>query len=216
MADTIFRIFRESADPDRAQQMAAYMRNKFEFLGLMRADRDLLQKEVLQSKKALPAADWEWISQLYDQPEREFHMLAVDYLRAIRKKLTPEDLPKIEALIRRHSWWDSVDALSDVVGTLVKKYPFLLGEALTRWVTDENFWIRRAAIIHQLKFKEETDREFLEFAISSNLGSKEFFINKAIGWALRQYSRTDADWVREFLTRYDLAPLSVREASKYI
>lgn len=127
------------------------------------------------------------------------------------------DLAKIEQLVITKAWWDSVDALSEVVRKLVRRLPALKAEML-RWSLEENLWLRRVAILHQLLQKEQMDRPLLEEVLVNNLGSSEFFINKAIGWSLRDYAKTNPQWVQDFLLRYQtsLAPLTIREASKYL
>lgn len=115
------------------------------------------------------------------------------------------------------SWWDSIDGLDELVGKIVLNHP----EAKTvilDWSVDDDFWLRRLAIDHQLLEKENTDTELLEQILVNNLNQTEFFINKAIGWSLRDYSKTNPDWVRMFINKYrnQMASLSIREASKYI
>ena len=99
---------------------------------------------------------------------------------------------------------------------MAKHYPSIKEDVLKSWIDDESIWLRRTSIIYQLSYKTETDTDFLKLAILHNQGSSEFFINKAIGWALRQYSKTDPEWVRSFIQKYELQPLSLKEASKYI
>jgi 3-methyladenine DNA glycosylase AlkD len=135
----------------------------------------------------------------------------------MQKYLTLIDIPKLKELIIAKSWWDTVDGLNKFIGYIALNDP-KVNDILFGWSTDENFWLRRVAIIHQLLFKDKTNTELMERIIVNNLGQSEFFINKAIGWSLRQYSKTDADWVREFVEKYRdrLAPLSIKEASKYL
>jgi 3-methyladenine DNA glycosylase AlkD len=115
------------------------------------------------------------------------------------------------------SWWDTIDGLDRIVGAIALAFP-QVNQILLQWSLDPNFWLRRIAIDHQLGRKAQTDTALLEQIILNNFGQTEFFINKAIGWSLREYSKTNPAWVRAFVERHrqDLAPLSVREASKYI
>ena len=123
---------------------------------------------------------------------------------------------RIRQLVETKSWWDSIDVLCTVVGSVGLRDE-RVAELMRYWATDENIWIRRCAIEHQLGRKENTDTSLLTEIIEANLKSTEFFINKAIGWALRDYSKTDPDWVRNFISSHpDLSALSVREGSKYV
>ncbi len=210
----IFKTLEAAADPEKAKGMAAYQKNQFKFLGIQKPERALLTKEFFKQKKREPV-DWGFVEACYSRNEREFQYIAVDYLLMMKDKLEPGDLERIESLITRKSWWDTVDMFNVPVGLLFLKHPQIT-ETIRRWMTGDNMWLRRMSIIFQLQLKSSTDTAILAEAIENNLGSKEFFINKAIGWALRQYSKTDAQWVRAFIGSHELSPLSVREASKYI
>lgn len=195
--------------------MKAYMKDQFPYLGLSRPVRDELQRDFIKQKVKQPPIDWAWITATYGQPEREFQYLAIDYLRKMEKKLQPGDLATLKNLICTKSWWDTVDSVSMSVGTLAMRHPEVKRK-LAEWMEDDSRWVRRSAIIHQLKHRGKTDTSFLTDAIVKNLGSRDFFINKAIGWALREYSKTDPAWVRKFMASHTLAPLSIREGSKYL
>ena len=150
-------------------------------------------------------------------PEREFQYLALDYLVALKDSLQPEDIYHLQTLILMKSWWDTVDKLAAIpVGSICLQHPEVVQNCLLPWADSDNIWLARTAILYQLKFKSSTDTEVLSSIIEKNTNSKEFFINKAIGWALREYSKTDREWVREFVNTHTLAPLSIREASKYL
>ena len=118
-------------------------------------------------------------------------------------------------MIVKNSWWDSTDVLDNLVAELVSCFPELKSIIL-EWSDSDNIWLKRTAIDYQLKYKEKTDRDILSKVISDNCNTNEFFIDKAIGWALREYSKTDKEWVREFITEHKLSKLSIREASKYL
>jgi len=210
----IFQTLESAADPEKAAGMAAYLKGQFPCLGIQKPQREALTKEFLKQKKKEPM-DWELVETCYAKPEREFHYLAMDYVLLMADKLLPEDISHIEWLIMHNSWWDTVDMFNIPTGRLFLKYPQTI-QAIRRWMTSGNMWLRRMSIIFQLHLKDRTDASFLAEAIENNLGSKEFFINKAIGWALREYSKNNPDWVRTFLDTHELAPLSVREASKYM
>jgi 3-methyladenine DNA glycosylase AlkD len=141
----------------------------------------------------------------------------MEYVFRKRKDLVAADIQLAEELLVNNSWWDTVDFIAaNIVGWMVSEYPELKRTAIPVWMRHENMWLRRTSLIYQLKYREETDTEILSEAIHTNLESREFFINKAIGWALRQYSKYNPDWVRSFIENTDLQPLSHREASKYI
>lgn len=150
------------------------------------------------------------------KPEREFQYLAIDYMDEVKKLFTPDDMKNIEKLLITKSWWDSVDAINKTVGYIAMKYPEVKEDVLLKWIESENIWLNRVSIIFQLKYKEKTDTEFLSKAILHNSQTEEFFINKAIGWALRQYSKTNREWVKNFIQQNPLQPLSVKEGSKYL
>lgn len=212
----IFESFRMAAVPEKAAPMSAYMRDQFPFLGITTPERKKLSSDFLKSQKR-DVVDWEFVFKCWEQPEREFQYLAKDYLKKVAAALTPLDIPNLHKLIVTKSWWDTVDGLDVIIGGIAYRFPDV-NNTLLAWSTDENFWLRRIAIDHQLMRKDKTDTALLEKILVNNLGQTEFFINKAIGWALRDYSKTNPAWVRGFLTKYGdrMASLSIREASKYI
>jgi 3-methyladenine DNA glycosylase AlkD len=208
--------YREAFCPEKAAGMKAYMKHKFEYLGLQKPVRAQLRKNFLKEQKATGSLDWNIVWTLWEQPEREFQYLALAYLDMMSNLLVKDDIFNIEKIIVTKSWWDSVDGTVGMIGRLVRRFPELQSEVIARWVKEENIWLKRISIIYQLKYKAETDTIFLSKAILANCGTKEFFINKAIGWALREYSKTNPDWVRHFIKNNDLNSLSVREGSKYV
>jgi 3-methyladenine DNA glycosylase AlkD len=213
----ILQEFRDHQNPAQAVPMAKYMQNRFAFLGLARPERDRLQNEFIKAARRENQIDWDLVRQCWDLPEREYQYLAVDYLIANRKNLQPEDMLRLGQMITSRSWWDSVDTIAvKLVGELCAQYPDLVEKHILRWATADDIWLRRTAILFQLKYKGETDSHRLGRIIIQNLGSQQFFINKAIGWALREYSKTNPDWVKDFMAAHQLHPLSVREGSKYL
>jgi 3-methyladenine DNA glycosylase AlkD len=136
----------------------------------------------------------------------------------LEKNFEPEFITTIEYLLVTKSWWDTVDTLAGhAVGTQFKRFPDVREKYLKKWRKSDNFWLRRTTLLFQLGYKEETDFELLCELIHENLGSDEFFINKAIGWALRQYAHTDPASVKKFVkATKELHPLSRREALKNI
>lgn len=200
---------------DKALQMSAYMRNQFKFLGITSPERREATKEYLKTlNKEL---DWDFIDECWFNPYREFQYIACDYIKKMKKYLQVSDLERIKSLVVQKSWWDTVDNLVRPVGFIVQQNPNL-SKLMLKWSINDNFWIRRTAILHQLSQKEQTNTVLLDEIISNNFNQKEFFINKAIGWALRDYSKTNPEWVKEFLIKNQesLSSLSIREGSKYI
>lgn len=214
---TITETFLTHENPENASGMKRYMKNHFEFLGIKTPERRALSKDFLREKAKEGCVDWSLVDKLWAQDYREFQYLAGDYLKKVQKWLTLADLDKLYALAIQKSWWDSIDFLDEHVGSIVRRFAQAKATMLV-WSQDDNFWIRRLAIDHQLGFKLETDADLLATIIKNNLGSDEFFINKAIGWSLREYSKVAPDWVREFIAKHDadLSNLSIREGLKVL
>jgi len=198
--------------------MAAYTRNQFAYLGIKTSQGTALQKSFCDEHGLPDLADLAPILRdLWALPEREFQYQALGLLGKFEKKLPAEFIETLEYLLTTKSWWETVDTLAaGAVGTHFQRYPAIRAEYLSRWRSSENFWLRRTSILFQLNYKKNTDFPMLTDIIRENLGSKEFFINKAIGWALRQYSRVDAQAVRDFVAQTPLQPLSAREALKWL
>jgi len=215
--DELISILYANRDPQRAEGMAAYMKNQFPFLGIAKPVRSKLQKDFIKRAKKQGQIEWQDVYALWDLPEREFQYVALDYLENLQESLQPADIYHLQTLIIMKSWWDTVDKLATIpVGTLCLKHPELVKSCVIPWASSDNMWLVRTTILYQLKYKGRTDTNTLAGIIEKNSSSKEFFINKAIGWILREYSKTDKEWVRGFLDTHTLAPLSVREASKYL
>ena len=214
--EDIFQGLKEVANPEDAIHMEAYMKDQFEFLGVKTPVRRKLSK-VFFKKNSSPAIDWKFIHQAWENPYREMQYVVLDYLKLKQKFLTSNDLPKIKKLAQTKPWWDTIDFLCRSVGFICLHYPETKKFVL-EWSRDEDFWLRRLALEHQLLQKEETDVQLLEQILVNNLDQTEFFINKAIGWALRDYSKTNPDWVLEFIEKYKdkLSKLSIKEGSKYL
>ena len=204
------------ANPDDAVAMKTYMKNKFEFLGVKTPARRKLAKAFFKQQPD-SVIDWNFINEAWNNPYRELQYTALDYLETRKKLLIPSDLPRLKKLAQTKSWWDTIDFLDRLVGSIIARFPETQ-EIILAWSCDEDIWLRRLDIDHQLLRKEETDTELLEKILVNNLGQTKFFINKAIGWALRDYSKTNPDWVRDFIERHraEMATLSIREGSKYL
>jgi len=206
------------ANPTEAGPMKAYMRDQFEYLGIKTPKRRDLLKQFITVQGLPPITELDTVARdLWALPEREFQYTALGLIGRSQKKLPPEFIDTLEYLIITKSWWDTVDSIAgDTIGEMFKAYPYLRENYLPRWRSSDNFWLRRTCILFQLKYKKDTDFSLLCEIIRENLGSKEFFINKAIGWSLREYSKTDSQAVRDFVAQTDLNPLSAREAIKWL
>ena len=202
---------------EQAQKMSKYMLNKFEYIGIKTPERRKIFKNFFKEYKNKEKIDWEFVNKCWENKYREFQYVAADYLKNMKDKLTIDDIPKFKQLILKKSWWDTIDNLDMTIGALALK-DSNVNKILLEWSLDENIWLRRIAIDHQLLRKEKTNTELLEKILKNNLGQAEFFINKAIGWALRDYSKTNPNWVKNFIekNREKMAKLSIREASKYL
>lgn len=214
--EELIAAFYGHRDEEKAVFMAKYMKDLFPFLGIAKPERSALQRGFLARAKKEPP-DREFVARLWGLPEREFQYLAVDYLTAAKGRLGVDDIGMLAELATTKPWWDTVDALAaNVIGSLLAKYNELVKGYIIPWSAGENMWLARVAILFQLKYKEKTDTGVLGLVIGNACGTKEFFLNKAIGWALREYSKTDPAWVRAFIAGHRLHPLSVREGGKYI
>jgi len=212
----IFDQYYNNRNEEQAIPMAKYMKNLFPFLGLKKPERAAIAKEFLKERKKDTNVDWDFIHHCFHLAEREFQYLAIDYMENVINLFTPKDMERIEQLLMTKSWWDSVDSINKVVGHVAMKYPEVKEDTISKWIESDNMWLNRISIIFQLKYKKNTDTEFLSKAILANSQTNGFFINKAIGWALREYSKTNKQWVRDFIENNQLSNLSVREGSKYI
>ena len=212
------RLLITRADPEKAAGMAAYMQQRFEYLGVQTPTcRD--NQTAFEIGEGV--ADEAWLSStallLWRKPKREYQYVALDLIEMYKKQLTAEGARFLEGLAATKSWWDTVDYLaSKQFGPLVLRFP-TLARQMDSYSKHPNFWLRRMAILHQLNSKEKTDASRLFRYCTLNAGSEEFFIRKAIGWALCQYARTDAKAVIGFVqaNRSRLSSLSVREALKH-
>lgn len=216
--EQIQRVFTKAAQPEIAAGQAAYMKNQFAFHGIKTPLRRKLQKPFLQ-KEALPAQGKleAVVQKLWALPEREYQYFAQELVQKYARRFHVGDLALLEYMITTKPWWDTVDFIaSHLVAEYFRKYPELRSEVTSRWLDSGNIWLQRSTMLFQLHYKEETDYQFLALVINRLLGSNEFFINKAIGWALRQYARIDPYWVKNFAARTELNSLSRREALKHL
>lgn len=211
-------LLENHADAAKAAPMARYMRDQFPFLGIKSPERKTLFRQFIAESglpqlQDLEAAVWD----LWQLPEREYQYCAQDLLHRMRKQIRPDFVPLLERLITTKSWWDTVDGLaSHAVGGLFTRYPDVREPTVARWRNSDNFWLRRTTLLFQLGYKDKTDEALLLALIEENLDSDEFFIQKAIGWVLREYSKTAPNVVQRYVALTTLAPLSEREALKWM
>ncbi|WP_047243020.1 DNA alkylation repair protein [Chromobacterium subtsugae] len=211
------RRLEAAADPAKRPAMRDYMRGQFDFLGVATPARRKAAGAWIRSQDAAGPDGWLAAAEtLWRQPEREFQYVAVDLLARHAAELPAAALPRLLALVAAKSWWDTVDGLAAwIIGELVHARRELQID-MDRLSGDGDFWLRRVAILHQLYWKRDTDAARLFRYCAANAADPEFFIRKAIGWALREYAYTDPDAVRGFVAAAPLAPLSRREALKRI
>jgi len=211
--------YRGAADAERAAAQRAYMRDQFPYLGIATPERRRLSRDVLKGSARPSTADCAALAlRCWELPEREFRYFAIDYLITNVKHCESSLLTTLRTLITTESWWDTIDPMAaHIVGPLVAADPSLVA-TMDAWVRDENLWIARTAILHQLHYKAATDEKRLFEYCALQAEHPDFFIRKAIGWALREYAYTAPDAVRAFLDREAgrLSPLSVREAAKHL
>ena len=210
--------FTEKANTENAEQMSRYLKGHFPFFGIKTPERRAIAKQFFQETGMVKQPfNEEFVLALWELPEREFQTTALDYVAKFLKKLDKHHIALMEKLITTKSWWDTVDTIAaHPVGTILANHPELIIELVDKWAVSEDMWLRRTAIIHQLRYKDKTNEDLLYKYIKQNADSKEFFIQKGIGWALREYSKTNPYSVKQFVETTKLAPLSVREGSKYL
>ena len=211
--------FEKLKNDKEAVFMAKYMKNNFEFLGIHSKERKEAEKKIFKTipKEEKEFIDFDFTDKCYDNKYREFQYAAVDYLDLKKRYLNKSHIEKLKEYALTKSWWDSIDFLDRIIGDIALRDESV-NNILLEWSLSENIWLRRISIDHQLLRKDKTNTELLEKIITNNLNNKEFFINKAIGWALRDYSKTNPHWVQDFIEKHksNMANLSIREASKYL
>ena len=197
-----------------ATEQKAYMRNQFEFYGIKSPLRREIQKPFLAKSFLPPKTDLEEIVKaLWNKPQREHQFFAQELVFKYTQQFDKNDIALLEFMVTHKSWWDTVDYIAvKLIGAYFTRFPEQLDSYIERWLASGNIWLQRCCLLYQLKSKDKMDTQRLQYIIKKLLGSKEFFINKAIGWVLREYSRTNPKWVRVFTENNDLANLSRREA----
>ncbi|MCK4663965.1 MAG: DNA alkylation repair protein [Bacteroidales bacterium] len=210
----LVKLFHSHANPENAMWMKKYMRNKFEYLGIKTPLRKNISKEFIKKCKNSDNKETTYIIKYFwELPQREFQYFAIDILTSQLKNINKETLNLYEYIILTKSWWDTVDNIAcRLAGNYFKKFPEMIPTTNKKWINSDNIWLKRSALLFQLNYKKDTDTCLLFSNINKCSDSKEFFIQKAIGWVLREYSKTDALIVKNFVNNNNLAPLSKREA----
>jgi 3-methyladenine DNA glycosylase AlkD len=206
------------ADPQVSKDAAAYMRNQFEFLGIKTPLRRELAKDlVIQSKELSEPELIALCKELWRQPEREFQYIACDLLAKNAKRLSPSYVKRDAPwFIKNKSWWDSVDSVRKSIEVVVSENPELKSE-MEKWIMSDNIWMVRSALIHQLTLGSRTDAKLLFKFCEIQAEENEFFVAKAIGWAMRSYSYVDPTAVKRFIKAHpELSALAKREGLKAI
>jgi len=210
------------ANPERARAMRAYMKSAMPYYGLSLPQVRGVCKAVFAERELGSCAGWKSaVLELWRGARRREERYAALYLLRLtryRECVGPDLMPMIEEMVETGAWWDLVDELVHTIGELLREHPKEIKPVMRAWSTDSNMWKRRVSIICQLSFKGETDLELLYANIEPNLADREFFVRKAIGWALRQYAHTDPKEVVRYVRAYEaeLSGLSRREALKNI
>jgi 3-methyladenine DNA glycosylase AlkD len=206
--------YRRHANPTYAEAMRWYMKYNFDFFGIKTPARRVIDKAFV-AQHGSPSVEMlhEMLPELWQMTEREFHYFAVELAARCRFYRDENALSVIEMMITQRSWWDAVDAIStELVAPYFRAFPAKTHEIAHRWIESDNMWLQRTAIIFQRKHKQQTDTDLLFELVARRADSEEFFIRKGIGWALREYAKTNPEAVRTFVAAQPLSALSRREA----
>lgn len=215
-AQRIYAVLQANADAERAEAMERYMRKQFRFLGIPSPNRRELLKVFLPPWRTLPMSSaWSAVKWLWTREERECQYVAMDLIQRRHMEYRKEDLSLIRELIITKSWWDTVDFIAaNIAGAYFLRFEGEMESVTGKWNRSDDLWLRRSSIIFQLKYRHKTSENLLFAHCAHCSGEKEFFIRKAIGWALRQYAKSEPDQVRTFLGTQQLSALSLKEAGK--
>ena len=216
--EQISSAFKDIADSENAKKQKEYMRNKFEFFGIKakprrKATREFMRKDNRPDYENLNLI----IKKLWEMEAREYQYFATELLEKYQTKFNEEIINLLEYMITNKSWWDTVDRIAKkLVGKYFELFPAKRDSYLQKWVKSNNIWLQRTSLLFQLGYKENTDVDLL-FELTNKLKDiDEFFIQKAIGWSLREYSRIEPKVVKEFIQNHNLSSLSRREGMKLI
>ncbi len=212
--------FKKHSNSENGLAMSKYMKDRFPFFGINAPLRKEIQRKWFSELPYDLSNDsrWKLVEELWCREEREYHHVAYDYLNSWNKKfIFATDNQKLKWLISNNSWWDTVDSVaSNYLGKYCKQYPKEAIKLIEDWRNSDNMWLNRSCLIFQLKYGNDVDFELLKSLIKQYQPVNEFFIQKAIGWSLRQYSKFNPEAVRNFVDEINLQGLAKREASKYL
>lgn len=214
----VVNVLTPAVKPENAGPMRAYMKNRYDFLGIKSPERAGLLRPLF-SRDNLPSENeiGPVIHELWNLPEREFQYAAMELFSRYNRQVRESWIDHYAYMITEKSWWDTVDFIAaTLAGNYFQRFPGKIPGITGQWMDSGNIWLQRSCLLFQLKYKQQTDTLLLASFIKPLASSKEFFIAKAIGWALREYSKTDPDWVREFVKDQPLQSLSRKEALKRI
>ena len=207
----------EAGDPIRAEKQHAYTRHQFAYYGLIAPKWVGIAKEIFATQGMYTGKPLEqFILGCFDQEYRELHFVGLQMMERMLKHQNKSWIRVLEKTIITQSWWDSVDWIAKLVGFHFKAYPELQHIYMRKWIVSDNMWLQRVAIIHQLFYREQTDEKLLFEMILHVADSKEFFLRKACGWALRQHAKVYPEHVAVFVDNHALSGLTVREAKKQL
>lgn len=210
--------YEEAANENAAFYMSKYMKNKFPYYGISSVPRKAIQSEFLK-KYGFPSIDTlnNITLELWNADQREYQYFAMELVEKMMKKADNNAINLYEYMIVNRSWWDTVDLIAArIVGSHFKKFPELILPLTQEWMDSENIWLQRTCLLFQLKYKKQTDTNLLYGFIVRLANSNEFFIKKAIGWVLREYSKTNPEAVIQFVNNHYISPFSKKEAFKVI
>ncbi|MBL6449918.1 DNA alkylation repair protein [Fulvivirga sp. 29W222] len=217
-AQKLREYFIPYADESQAMAMKKYLRGQFDFLGIQTPLRREVTRAFLKDFGLPPVSELHHtVVDLWELPERELQLVALDLCQRMSKRINESHITTLEYMLTHKQWWDTIDlTAANLAGKYFKNYPKKIPLYIPKWRDSEDFWLNRSAILFQLKYKEETNTSLLTECILKHINSKEFFLQKAIGWVLREYSKTNPEWVRAFIKNNQLAKLSIKEGIKYL
>ena len=206
------------ANTQQAKDAETYMKNQFTYFGIYTNERRKISNDYIKQIGKLKNEELSKIvKELYKMPNREFQYVAIELIAFHKKQWTENSIVLMEFCLVNKSWWDTVDNIASLMlGDYFKLFPHQIKPITSKWNNSNNFWLQRSSIMFQKTYKKNTDVELLSKYILNCSQSKEFFLQKAIGWALREYGKTNPNWVINFVANSKLAPLSKRESLKKI
>ena len=210
--------FKKHANKIKAESAKAYLLNQFEFYGIVMAERRKLCKDFIQANPLSSINETEKIvKEAWQLPQREWQYFAIELASYNKKQWKISTIKLIEYCITHTSWWDTVDAIADGwAGEYFQLFPEQISIVTGKWNQSDNMWLQRTSLLFQKKYKQQTDTKLLAKYIQHLSSSNEFFIRKAIGWMLREYGKTNPEWVKQFVEKNQISPLSKKEALKYL